>query len=162
MFGVPFDEIAGVVDRSPAAARQLASRARRRVRGSSVPDRDVERQQEVVKAFMAASRDGDLEALVELLDPQAIMRVDVGSGPRPMRLVRGAEAIAKGARAFGWRRAPYSRTVLVNGAPGILVADGDQPLAVLDFTIADGKIIEIDILADTARLRELDLPGLDR
>ncbi|ETK37729.1 RNA polymerase sigma factor SigJ [Microbispora sp. ATCC PTA-5024] len=160
MFSLPFDEIAAIVGRSPAAARQLASRARRRVQGATVPDADVPRQREVVDAFLAAARDGDFEALLALLDPDVTLRADVGAEPPgASRVVSGAAAVAGQALAFAWR-AELARPALVNGAAGVLVADGDRPVAVMGFAVARGRIMEIDILADPARLRRLDLPCL--
>jgi RNA polymerase sigma factor (sigma-70 family) len=159
MFAMPFDEIAGILDRSPAASRQLASRARRRVQTATIPDPDIARQREIVDAFRSAARNGDFDALVALLDPHAVMRVDLGTAAS--RAVSGAAAIAKRALTFAWRH-EYVRPALVNGAAGVLVAKQDQPLAVIGFTIARGKITEIDIIADTARLHQLDLPGLDK
>ncbi|GAA0372532.1 RNA polymerase sigma factor SigJ [Microbispora corallina] len=160
MFSLPFDEIAAVVGRSPAAARQLASRARRRVQGATVPDADVPRQREVVDAFLAAARDGDFEALLALLDPDVTLRADVGAQPPgASRVICGAAAVAGQALAFAWR-AELARPALVNGAAGVLVADGDRPVAVMGFAVARGRIKEIDILADPARLRLLDLPRL--
>jgi RNA polymerase sigma-70 factor (ECF subfamily) len=160
MFGVPFDDIAPIVDRSPAAARQLASRARRRVRGSApAPDVDLARQREVVDAFMAAARDGDFDALLELLDPEVVLRVDRGA-TQPGVLVQGAAAVIKEARRFtGGAR--FARPALVNGAAGYVVAPGGRPVALAGFTVAHGKVVEIDVLADRARLRELDLDFLD-
>jgi RNA polymerase sigma factor (sigma-70 family) len=162
MFAVPFDEIAPIVGRSPAAARQLASRARREVRGTTPePDTDPARQREVADAFLAAARDGDFDALVALLDPDVVLRVDSGpSRLRPSREVRGAREVAK--QAFAFRRlARFTRPALVNGAVGYVVAPGGRPFAVAGLTVADGKVVEIDILADRARLRELDLTALD-
>jgi RNA polymerase sigma factor (sigma-70 family) len=160
MFGVPFDEIAPVVDRSPAAARQLASRARRRVRGAApAPDVDVARQREVVDVFVAAARDGDLDALVAALDPDVVVRIDRGT-PASMEL-RGARAVAEQVITFGSSGAPSARPALVNGAAGVVVAPRGRPVAVIGFTVARGKIVEIDVLADHDRLRELDLPVLD-
>jgi RNA polymerase sigma factor (sigma-70 family) len=159
MFAVPFDEIAPIVGRSPAAARQLASRARRRVRGAApVPDVDLARQREVVDAFLAAAREGDFDALVALLDPEIVLRVDRGTA-RSME-VRGLEAVSEQVRTF----APLvqaGRPVLVNGAPGVVVAPRERPLAVAAFTVARGRIVEIDVLADPDRVRELDLTMLD-
>jgi RNA polymerase sigma factor (sigma-70 family) len=161
MFGVPFDEIAPIVGRSPAAARQLASRGRRRVQGSpAVPDVDLARQQEVVDAFLAASRGGDLEALVAVLDPDVVLRVDRGAAPGASREVHGAADVAKQVMTFA-RFAPFGRQALVNGAAGVVVAPRGRPLAVAGFTVAGGRIVEIDLLADPARLRELDLTVLD-
>jgi RNA polymerase sigma factor (sigma-70 family) len=162
MFGVPFDEIAPVVGRSPAAARQLASRARRRVQGAApMPDADVARQREVVNAYLAAARDGDFEALVAVLDPNVVLRVDGGHlRPGDSKEVRGASAVAE--QAFGYARlARFARPALVNGAAGFVVAPQGRPFAVIGFTVARGRIAEIDILADPARLRELDLTVLD-
>jgi RNA polymerase sigma factor (sigma-70 family) len=164
MFGVPFDEIAPLVERSPAAARQLASRARRRVRGSApAPDTDLARQREVVDAFFAAARDGDFDGLVAVLDPEVVLRVDRGARPMPRgtsREVRGARAIFEQARTFS-SLARFARPALVNGTAGYVVAPGGRPFAVAGFTVVGGKIAEIDILADPVRLRELDLTVLD-
>jgi RNA polymerase sigma factor (sigma-70 family) len=157
MFAVPFDEIAPLVERTPAAARQLASRARRRVRGSAPPpDPDLARQREVVDAFLAAARDGDFESLVALLDPDVVLRVDRGAAPGASREVQGAKAVAEQALTFA-QLAPFARRVLVNGAAGVVVAPRGRPFAVVGFTVADGKIVEMDLLADPARIRELDL-----
>jgi RNA polymerase sigma-70 factor (ECF subfamily) len=164
MFGVPFDEIGPLVERTPAAARQLASRARRRVRGAPpAPDPDLARQREVVDAFLAAARAGDFDALLEVLDPDVVLRVDQGAMPMPPgaeREVHGARAVAKQARIFA-ARAEFARPALINGTPGFVVAPGGRPIALGGFTVADGKIVEIDILADPERLRELDLTTLD-
>jgi RNA polymerase sigma factor (sigma-70 family) len=162
MFGVPFDEIAPIVGRSPTAARQLASRARRRVRGDTpVPEADLDRQREVVDAFLAAAREGDFEALVELLDPDVVLRVDRGAaGLEPSREAHGAAAVVERARMFaGGSR--FARPALVNGAAGFVVAPGGRPVAVVGLTVAGGKIVEIDVLADRTRLRDLDLAVLD-
>jgi RNA polymerase sigma-70 factor (ECF subfamily) len=159
-FGVPFDEIAPILGRSPAAARQLASRARRRVRGSAPPsDPDLDRQREVVKAFLAAAREGDFEALVSLLDPDVVLRVDSGALPLGGEF-RGAQAVAEQAGKFA-HLAPAARPALVNGAVGYVVTVEGRPQSVSGFTVADGRIVEIDILADPERLRELDLSFLD-
>jgi RNA polymerase sigma factor (sigma-70 family) len=162
MFAVPFDEIAPIVDRSPAAARQLASRARRRVRGATpVPDVDLDRQRQVVDAFLAAARGGDFDALVAILDPDVVLRADRGAlRPAASREVRGASAVAEQVRTFA-RLARFARPALVNGAAGFVVAPRGRPVAVAGFTVARGKIVEIDLLADPARLRELDLTVLD-
>jgi RNA polymerase sigma factor (sigma-70 family) len=162
MFAVPFDEIAPIVDRSPAAARQLASRARRRVQGAAPePDADLARQREVVDAFLAASRDGDFEALLAVLDPDVVLRADQGAlRPGASRVLRGARAVA--GQAFGYAHlARFARRALVNGTAGFVVIRDGQPFAVAGFTVARGKIVEIDILADPERLRELDLTVLD-
>jgi RNA polymerase sigma-70 factor (ECF subfamily) len=162
MFAVPFDEIAPIVGRSPAAARQLASRARRRVQGAApAPDVDLSRQRQVVDAFLAAARGGDFDALVALLDPDVVLRVDRGAvRPAASREVRGARAVVEQARTFA-RLAAFARPALVNGAAGVVVASRGRPLAVAGFTVAHGKIVEIDVLADPARLRELDLTVLE-
>jgi RNA polymerase sigma factor (sigma-70 family) len=160
-FGVPFEEIAPIVGRSPAASRQLASRARRKVRGeSAVPDADPARQREVVDAFLAASRDGDLGALLAVLDPDVVLRADPGAAGAP-REVRGARAVAEQARAFS-HLGRFSRRALVNGVAGIVSrAPGGPTFSVMGFAVARGKITEIDILADPERLRLLDLTFLD-
>ncbi|HEY3186903.1 MAG TPA: RNA polymerase sigma factor SigJ [Solirubrobacteraceae bacterium] len=162
MFGVPFDEIAPIVDRSPAAARQLASRARRRVHGAApAPDADLARQREVVDAFLSAARDGDFDALVAVLDPDVVLRVDAGAARRAAsREVRGAPEVAEQVGNFA-RLARFARPALVNGAAGFVVAPRGRAVAVAGFTVARGRIVEIDLLADPARLRELDLAVLD-
>ncbi|GFE13723.1 DNA-directed RNA polymerase sigma-70 factor [Streptomyces glebosus] len=161
MFAVPFDEVAPLVDRTPAAARQLASRARRRVQGAPAPDTDLGRQREVVDAFLAASRGGDFEGLLAVLDPDVVLRADAGGAPDGLsKLVRGARAVVEQALTFS-RFAPFARPALVNGTPGLVTAQGGQPLAVMGFTLAHGKIVEINILADLARLSRLDLSILD-
>ncbi|MFD9872610.1 sigma-70 family RNA polymerase sigma factor [Streptomyces niveus] len=160
LFAVPFDEIAPVVGRTPAGARQLASRARRRVRGAApTPDPDVTKQREVVDAFHAAARGGDFDALVALLDPDVVVRSDGGS-LRPGRLVRGAEAVAGGA-IFAARFAEESRPALVNGAAGVVGIANGRPVSVLAFTITKGRIVSIAILNDPERLDRLDLTVLD-
>ena len=162
MFAVPFDEIAPIVDRTPDAAKQLASRARRRVRGAgTVPDADPARQREVVNAFLAAARNGDFEALVSVLAPDVVLRADGGSGEiGRSTVIRGAALVAGQALTFS-RLAPLGRPALVNGSPGFVAVDRGRALSVAAFTVADGKIVEIDILADPERLRGLDLSFLD-
>jgi RNA polymerase sigma-70 factor (ECF subfamily) len=165
MFAIPFEQIAPIVGRSPAAARQLASRARRRVQGAApVPDADLARQRAVVDAFFAAAREGDFAALVALLDPEVVVRADAGAVPvGASRVVRGAAAVAEQvltAGGFG-RLARMARPVLVNGAAGVVMATGGRPFAVVGFTVRGGRIVEIDILADPERLRRLDLAVLD-
>jgi RNA polymerase sigma factor (sigma-70 family) len=159
MFTVPFDEIAPIVGRSPAAARQLASRARRRVQGAAaVPDADLTRRREVVDAFLAASRGGDFNALVALLDPDVVLRADraaVRAGASSE--VRGAAAVAG---TFSGR-ARFAQPALVNGAVGAVWAPGGRPRVVFSFTITRGKIVGIDLLADPERLRQLDLAVLN-
>jgi RNA polymerase sigma factor (sigma-70 family) len=154
MFAVPFDQIAPIVDRSPAAARQLASRARRRVRGAvPEPDADLAEQRAVVDAFLAAAREGDFAALVAVLDPNVVIRVDRGTISRELH---GAEAVAGQALTFA-HLAPLARPVLVNGAPGFLVAEEGRVVSVAGFTVARGRITEIDLLADPDRLRSVEL-----
>jgi RNA polymerase sigma factor (sigma-70 family) len=160
IFAMPFDEIAPIVDRSPEAARQLASRARRRVRGEYVaPDTDLETHRKVVDAFLAAAREGDFEALLEVLDPDVVLRADFGpeGGSRELR---GARAVA-GQALFYSRMGLVTRPALVNGALGGVSTRDGEPFAVGGYTIRGGKIVEIDILADPERLRELDLTVLD-
>jgi RNA polymerase sigma-70 factor (ECF subfamily) len=160
IFAVPFDEIAPIVGRSPAAARQLASRARRRVQGTAtVPDADVTRQRAVLDAFLAAARGGDFAALLAVLDPDVVLRAD-GGAAGASREVRGATAVAEQALTFR-RLAPFAHPVLVNGAVGFVAAPGGQPMAILGFTIRGGKIVEIDILSDPDRLHRLDLTVRD-
>jgi RNA polymerase sigma factor (sigma-70 family) len=158
MFGVSFDEIATVLDSSAPAARQLASRARRRIRGHArVPDADPAAQEEVVDAFFAAARDGDLGRLVALLHPDVVARGD--GGPRAARVLRGAESVARAALA-GARTGRPIRAALVNGSPGAVVFEHARPVLVMAFTVVDGKIAEIDGLSDRDRLRRLDLAGV--
>ncbi|MFL5590068.1 MAG: sigma-70 family RNA polymerase sigma factor [Ktedonobacteraceae bacterium] len=158
LFAVPFDEIAPIVGRSPTAARQLASRARRRVQGAAtVPDVDLTRQREVVDAFLAASRGGDFDALLAVLDPDVVLRSNsaaVHSGAS--REVRGASAVA---RQFSGR-AREAQPALVNGAVGLVWAPGGRPRVVFGFTITRGKIIAIELVADPERLRQLDVAVL--
>ena len=164
MFGVPFDEIAPIVDRSPAATRQLASRARRRVRGARAePDADPAGQRRLVDAFLAAAHGGDFDALFAVLDPDVVLRVDRGAvRPRASREIRGAAGVVEQVRRGSARLAALARPALVNGAAGlVVVAPRGRPVAVAGFTVAHGKIVEIDLLADPARLRELDLTVLD-
>lgn len=159
MFGVPFDEIAPMVERSPTAARQLASRARRRVRGADVgpSDTDLDRQRELVTAFYAAARGGDFDALVAVLDPDVVLRSDGGAGrPDASVVVHGAEAVVRQLGEFHHPDAT-GQLVLVNGNLGTIVTIGRQPVAVLGFTYAGGRIVRIDAIADPERLRGLDL-----
>jgi RNA polymerase sigma factor (sigma-70 family) len=162
MFAVPFDEIAPMVGRSPAAARQLASRARRRVQSEAPPpDADLSHQREVVDAFFAASRGGDFEALVAVLDPDVVLRADGGPGrPSVTAVVHGAREVAERASRYA-RLAPYVRPALVNGAAGVVVVPPGGVFSVMAFTVRDGKIVAIDALSDPERLRELDLTVLD-
>jgi RNA polymerase sigma factor (sigma-70 family) len=162
MFAVPFDRIAPIVDRTPTAARQLASRARRRVRGAdTAPDADLAAQREAVDAFLAASREGDFEALLAVLDPDVVLRIDGGAVRAGLsREVRGVRAVAEQTLTFS-RLSPFVRPALVNGAAGVVVAPRGRPFAVMGFTVRRGKIVEIDVLANPARLRQLDLAVLD-
>ena len=157
MFAVPFEEIAPIVGRSPAAARQLASRARRRVQEAATsPDVDLTRQREAVNAFLAAARDGDFDALLAVLDPDVVLRADSGAVRAGLsREVRGAQAVAEQALTFA-QLSPFAQPALVNGAAGVVVAPGGRPYAVMGFTVTRGKIVEINILADPARLHQLD------
>ena len=161
-FGLPFEEIAPMVDRSPAAARQLASRARRRVRGADVhsPDRDVARQREVVDAFFAAAHGGDFDALVAVLDPDVVSRIDAGAGALiPSGVLRGAATVARQTLAIASIAAP-KHPVLVNGAAGVVITLGGQPVAVMGFTVSGGKVVEINSIVDPDRIRRLDLSVL--
>jgi RNA polymerase sigma-70 factor (ECF subfamily) len=159
MFGVPFEEIAPIVQRTPANATQLASRARRRVRGAARPDADLPAQREVVDAFMAASRAGDFDALVALLDPEVVLRVDYGAAG-PSRLLRGAVTVAEQSLLYS-RGAAAARRVVINGAAGMVPMINGRPLAVFSPTVRGGRIVEINILADPARLARLALPQLN-
>ena len=158
MFAVPFDDIAPIVGRTPAATKQLASRARRRVQGAPArPDADVGRQREVVDAFLAAARGGDFHALLAVLDPDVVLRADAGAAPGlPSRLIRGAQAVASQALTFA-QYSPFARPALVNGAVGMVTAPEGVPFAIMGFTVAGGRIVEIDILADPERLGRVDL-----
>jgi RNA polymerase sigma factor (sigma-70 family) len=160
IFAVPFDEIASIIDRSPQAARQLASRARQRVRGTAnVPNGDLDTQWRVVDAFLAAARDGDFDALVTILDPDVVLRAD-GGGTGLSRSVRGAADVARQATMF--RQAGLSvRRALVNGAAGMVAERDGMPFSVGAFTIRDGRIVELDFLLDPDRLANLDLQVLD-
>jgi len=159
LFAVPFDEIAPIVGRSPTAARQLASRARRRVQGAAaVPDADLTRKREVVDAFLAASRGGDFYALLVVLDPDVVLRADSAAmAPGASREVRGARAVAETFKG----RARAAQPALVNGAAGAVWAPGGQPRVVFGFTITRGKIVAIDLLSDPAHLAQIDLVVLD-
>ncbi len=158
VFAVPFDEIAPIVGRTPVAARQLASRARRRVQGAPVPDVDLDGQWMVVNAFLAAARDGDFERLLAVLDPEVVVRSDGGvARPALVSLVRGARAVAEQAMSFR-RFTETSTRILVNGIPGGVAWNPDgSPYAVLALTVQGGKIVAIDVLADPDRLAQLDL-----
>jgi RNA polymerase sigma-70 factor (ECF subfamily) len=157
MFDLPFEEIAPMVSRSPAAARQLASRTRRRVKGAEVPapDPDLARQRDVVDAFFLAARGGNFDALVALLDPDVVLRTDWGTR-RPVASVvtRGAAAVARQALLFSNPTAQL-RPALVNGAAGVVVTVAGRPFAVMGFTVAEGRIVEIDAIADPERVRRI-------
>jgi RNA polymerase sigma factor (sigma-70 family) len=157
MFELPFEEIAPMVGRTPAAARQLASRARRRVRGAAVPapDPDLARQRVVVDAFFQAARGGDFDALVAVLHPDVVLRSDFGARrPAAPRVVRGAAAVA-GQAVLGALPAAQLHPALVNGAAGAVVTVGGRPFAVLGFTVTGGRIVEIDAIADPDRVRRI-------
>jgi RNA polymerase sigma-70 factor (ECF subfamily) len=158
MFAVPFDDIAAMVDRSPAATRQLASRARRRVRDSAPPpDPDLTRQRAVVDAYFKAAREGDLDALVAVLDPDVVLRAHRRDGA-PVEL-HGAGPVARGAmtaRSF----APYVRPALINGAAGVVAFDGERPFAVLAFTVVADRAVAIDVFNDPELVAKLDIRGI--
>src|SRR5215471_8689712 len=154
MFGMPFEEIGPMVDRTPAAARQLASRARRRVQGTpTVPDTDLAGQRKVVDAFFAASRNGDMDALVAVLDPDVVLHADGGAKPG---VIHGAEAVAAQAMTFA-QLSPHVRPAVVNGTAGVVVAPGGRAVSVMAFTVRGGRIVAIEALADPERLARLDL-----
>jgi RNA polymerase sigma-70 factor (ECF subfamily) len=159
MFAVPFDEIAPIMERTPEATRQLASRARRRVRGAApVPDADLTTQWEIVEAFLAAARDGDFDALIAVLDPEVVLRADFGLAGIPLH-VQGAETIAS--RALLWSRVDLTmRRALINGAAGVVTFLHGRPFSIAALTVKEGKIVEIDYLADPERIAQLDLTKL--
>jgi RNA polymerase sigma factor (sigma-70 family) len=157
MFDLPFEEIAPMVGRSPVAARQLASRARRRVKGAAVPapDPDLARQRDVVDAFFRAARGGDFDALVALLDPDVVLRSDFGARrPAAPRVIRGAAAVAGQALMAAFPTARL-HPALVNGAAGVVVTVDGRPFAVMGFTVSGGRIVEIDAIADPERVRRI-------
>jgi len=162
MFGVPFEDIAPIVGRTPTAARKLASRARGRVRGAvPEPDPDPRRQRAVVEAFLAASRGGDFDALVAVLHPDVVVRVEGGAaGPGVVKVIRGAAEAARQALIYA-QRAGSVYPALVNGAAGLVSTRDGRPFSVLSFTVSDGKIVAVDVLADPERLSALDLTVLD-
>jgi RNA polymerase sigma-70 factor (ECF subfamily) len=162
MFDLPFDQIAPIVDRSPAATRQLASRARRRLHASApIPDPDLDMQWKAAEAFYVASRNGDFNALLEVLDPDVVLRTDFGAVPPGPSVVRGAEAVASQATAWG-RVDLVMQRVRVNGTPGVVLTIGGQLFRVGAVTVKGGKIVEIDFLGDPERLAEIDLAFLDQ
>jgi RNA polymerase sigma-70 factor (ECF subfamily) len=157
MFELPFEEIAPMIGRNPAAARQLASRARRRVKGAEIPepDPDLARQREVVDAFFSAARGGDFDALVAVLDPNVVLRADFGPRrPAASTVIRGAAAVARQAR-LGANPAAQLHPALVNGAAGVVVTVRGRPFVVMAFTVAAGKIVEIDVIGDPDRVRRI-------
>jgi RNA polymerase sigma-70 factor, ECF subfamily len=159
MFAVPFEEIAPIVDRSPEATRQLASRARRRVRGErAIANADLERQREVIDAFLAAAREGDFDALVAVLDPDIVLRADLGDGV--FQELRGARAVASQARAYS-RLGLVVHHALINGAMGFVAMRDGRPFSVAGLTVRDGRIAEMEFLADPERLAELAVTVLD-
>jgi RNA polymerase sigma factor (sigma-70 family) len=162
IFAVPFDEIAPIVDRSPEAARQLASRARRRVRVErTVPDADLETQWEVFDAFIAAAREGDFDRLVSMLDPDVVVRADFGRAAGTQE-VRGAAAVARQALGYAQGRAGDVRPALINGAAGMVASLDGQPFSIASVTVRNGKIVELDFFNDPERIRLLDLTVLDQ
>jgi RNA polymerase sigma-70 factor (ECF subfamily) len=161
MFGVPFTDIGEILDRSPAAARQLASQGRRRVRGAAPPtDASLAEQRRVVDAFMAASRAADFEGLIAVLDPDVVFRFDAGpDSPLARPPVRGAAAVARQVVERGTRFAPLGRPALVNGGPGVVVGHPGKPFAVVGFSVANGRITEIDLVMDPDKLGQLAVEG---
>ncbi|ABW12296.1 RNA polymerase, sigma-24 subunit, ECF subfamily [Parafrankia sp. EAN1pec] len=161
IFAVPFEEIGSILDRTPTAARQLASRARRRVRGApTTPDTDLARQREVVAAFLAAARGGDFDALLEILHPDVMFRIDIGSRPTPTPisgLVGGRAAVARHAATMGPRFARMCQPALVNGAAGIIARGQGGLVAVAGITVVDATIVEIDLILDPAKLDAIEL-----
>jgi RNA polymerase sigma factor (sigma-70 family) len=162
LFAVPFDEIAPIVGRSPDAARQLASRARRRVQGTAtVPGVDRTRQREVVESFLAAARDGDFDGLLALLDPDVVLRVDgIAAGGGAPKVIRGAQLVAGQAHSYA-KRSRFAEAALVDGAVGLVVAPRGRLMLVQTFTVTDGKIVGMEVIADPERLGQLELAVLD-
>jgi RNA polymerase sigma factor (sigma-70 family) len=159
MFGMPFEEIAPIVERTPTATRQLASRARRRVRGATPhTEPDLKRQRQVIDAFLAAARNGDFEALVAVLDPDVVFRADRGrlAAADTLPLVTGRAAVAEQVLARAPIFARFARPAIVNGAAGLIVVPRDRPIAVLGFTIAAERILELDLIADPDKLKRVD------
>jgi RNA polymerase sigma-70 factor (ECF subfamily) len=160
MFAVPFDVIGPMIERSPTATRQLASRARRRIRDQApAPDPDLSRQREAVDAYLSAARHGDFDALVSVLHPDIVLRADGGMArPRYSAVLRGAQEVAGEAVKAAKRLAPFARPVLVNGAAGVVTVAGGRVVSVMGFTVVGGKIVAIHVLADPERLAALDIP----
>ena len=160
MFAVSFEEIAPIVGRSPAASRQLASRARRRVQGAAPkPDPDLAEQRRVVDAFLAAARAGDFDALIAVLDPDVVFRLETREGQEVP--IEGAEAVARQILKRGRPFAPLARPAIVNGAAGAIVMPGRTPIAVAGFTVVGGRVAEIDLIANPDKLRGLSLGASD-
>ena len=155
MFAVPFGEIAAILDSTPDSARQLASRARRRVRGAPVVDADVDHQRRLVEAFLAAAREGDFDALVAVLDPDVVFRVDAGGGAGAREPVVGAESVARVATTRGRPFAARGEVATVNGAPGVIVRAGERVIGVCGVTVSSGRITELDLVTDPAKLRRV-------
>ncbi|MFH8789841.1 sigma-70 family RNA polymerase sigma factor [Streptomyces roseoverticillatus] len=162
MFHVPFDDIAPLIEKTTAATRQLASRARRRVQGAApAPDPDLARQRAAVDAFFAAARDGDFEALVSVLDPDVVLRSDGGTARTGLSvLIRGARTVAAQATSWG-KLSPFARPALINGMAGVVVVPQKRPVSVMAFTVVEGRITTIEVLADPQRLGQLDLSVLE-
>jgi RNA polymerase sigma factor (sigma-70 family) len=161
VFGVPFDEIARVVDRTPGAARQMAARARRRVQAAPKPDPDLARQREVVDAFLTAARDGDMRGLLEVLDPDAVFRADIGVAiAGPAFPVIGAHAVAERVLQTAPRFIPHATPAIVNGQAGAVFAPDGRPVGVIGFTVVNGLIVGIDLIADPDKLRRVTREGL--
>jgi RNA polymerase sigma-70 factor (ECF subfamily) len=156
VFGVPFDDIAQVVERTPEATRQLATRARRRLRSAPTPDPDLTRQRAVVAAFLAAARTGDMQGLLAILDPDVVFRADTGAAATASRFpVVGAKAVADRVLQTAPRFAPHATPAMVNGQAGAVFAPDGQPVGVIGFTVVDGRIVAIDLIADPVKLRRL-------
>jgi RNA polymerase sigma-70 factor (ECF subfamily) len=153
-FGVPFQEIAPIIDSTPDAARQMASRARRRVRGAPAVDADLERQRELVDAFLRAARDGDFDALMRVLDPDVVFRHDAGGGARGQEPIVGADAVARNALGRGRPFVALAEPAVVNGGPGVIVTAGDRVIGVAGITVAGDRIAAIDLVTDQAKLRD--------
>ena len=160
VFDMRFDEIGQIIGRTELAARQLASRARRRVRTAPQPDRDRDVQRRVVTAFLAAARHGDFEALLRVLAPGVVLRFDLGPGREPLPTLTGARAVAGHVLRTAPRFAAFARPAIVNGGAGLLFSPADEPTAVLSFTVSGGRIAELDLVADPAKL--LHLAGATR
>lgn len=151
LFSMPFDEVAAIMGKSTLAARQLGSRARRRVQGRPVPDSDFVKQWDVVTAFYAAAREGDFERLLEVLDPDVVLRIESGAGAPRSRVIRGAREVARGASA-GAQTGREVRLALVNGIPGAIILERGRPVSLASFTVKRGRVVEIEMLSDPARL----------